>query len=162
MLEWNDMLIAALRTLFGQWSASMLLLIFLSGWRLVGRAQHGILSQSTAFGYRQLRSWLTVMLLIALLFYPLALGFGRFDPYALGFDQRLVVICAVCALAAAWRYPLVSIWLVLAAVVHAAGMGESNNLWDYLFDPLSIIWALIWWLRQCFGGLKSASGYANE
>jgi hypothetical protein len=149
MVEWIEPLIAAVRALYGQINVAMLLLIFFSGMRLFFSAYGRVADQ--VFWCKQLCDWMAFMLIIALLFYPLALGVGRYDPYALGYDVRLLAVCAVCALAAVWRYPLVSIWLVGGAVAHAAHLGESNNLWDYLFDPLSVIWALIWWLRQRFG-----------
>lgn len=157
MTEPIALVIAGLRTVFGQVNATMMLLFFFSTMQFFLNANCRAFGYNHAFWCLQLRSWMTAVLIIAALFYPLALGLGRFDPYALGYDVRLLTLCAICALAAAWRHPLLSIWLAFAAVAHAAQWGESNNLWDYLFDPLSIIWILIWWLRQRLRGFR----YAN-
>ena len=53
--------------------------------------------------------------LIAILFYPLALGFGMFDPYAWGYG---------------------SIGFLISVVLFA-------TFWDYLLDPFLAIWALL-------------------
>jgi hypothetical protein len=86
-------------------------------------------------------------------FYVLALGLGDFDPYRLGYAGwpavALVAVLAGPALLA-WRQgqPL---WLWLLAVdvaVFAAGLPESGNLWDVLFDPLLVAAAMIHAVRS--------------
>jgi hypothetical protein len=81
---------------------------------------------------------------VALLFYPLALGFGMFDPYALGFGSlafliAVLVFAAICGLAA-WSKGLFII--ALAIIAWTFHWHESANLWDYLLDPFLAIWAL--------------------
>ncbi|MBU3587502.1 hypothetical protein ICN30_06625 [Polynucleobacter sp. 31A-FELB] len=82
--------------------------------------------------------------LIAIAFYPLALGFGMMDPYAwgygsIGFLVAVVLFAIVCGLAG-WTK---GVWIFSFAIIAwAAHWHESANLWDYLLDPFLAIWAL--------------------
>jgi hypothetical protein len=127
----------ALRALWGDPSVTTLQLLALS---LAGRP--------APIG----RTPATVLAIFGIAFYVLALGLGDFDPYRLGYGgwpaATLVSMLAAAALLA-WRrgQPL---WLWLLAVdlaVFAAGLPESSNLWDALFDPLLVAAALILALR---------------
>ncbi len=144
MVEFFEYIFFSVRILFGQLSAAMLLLLL------------SVVANRWRDWSEQRRIWMRVFLIIGAVFYPLALGLGLYDPYAWGYDHRLLMACAVCALLAAWRYPLMSLWLTLAAIAHASHWGESNNLWDYLIDPLTMLWALLWWLYERFRGVKHA------
>lgn len=94
--------------------------------------------------------------LAALALYPMALGFGPFDPYRLGYENPWLV-GALCLVAlAAWfrRMLLVALGIALAVLAWAVGWHESTNLWDYLLDPAVSIYALcalalrgVRWLR---------------
>ena len=82
--------------------------------------------------------------LIAVLFYPLALGFGMFDPYAWGYGSiglliSVVLLATFCGLTA-WTK---GVWIFSIAMISwVAHWHESANLWDYLLDPFLAIWAL--------------------
>jgi hypothetical protein len=92
------------------------------------------------------RHWLPLILVaIALLFYPPALGLGLIDPYAWGYDEALILPLAVGGAAltgwlAGWR--LSALVLVFALVAWRVHLLASTNLWDYLFDPLLVLGAL--------------------
>jgi len=100
---------------------------------------------------------------IAIVFYPLALGFGMIDPYVWGYGSILFFIAVllfavVCGLAN-WTK---GVWIIAVAILAwAAHWHESANLWDYLLDPFLAIWGLI----AVFGALyrrrrdKARSGY---
>jgi hypothetical protein len=82
--------------------------------------------------------------LIAILFYPLALGFGMFDPYAWGYGSidfliSVILFATFCGLAA-WNK---GVWIFsIAMIAWTSHWHESANLWDYLLDPFLAIWAL--------------------
>ena len=82
--------------------------------------------------------------LIAIAFYPLALGFGMMDPYAWGYGSisflvAVVLFAIVCGLAG-WAK---GVWILSFAIIAwAAHWHESASLWDYLLDPFLAIWAL--------------------
>jgi len=123
----------ALRALWGDPSVTTLQLLALS---LAGRP--------AAVG----RAPAVALALFGLAFYPLALGLGDFDPYRLGYPgwPALALVAALAAAALlAWQRGR-ALWLWLLAVdlaVYGAGLPESGNLWDALFDPLLVAAALI-------------------
>ncbi|QWE01081.1 hypothetical protein FD967_03285 [Polynucleobacter sp. JS-Mosq-20-D10] len=85
------------------------------------------------------------VVLIAIAFYPLALGLGMLDPYAWGYGSIGLLIATiffaiVCGLAG-WTK---GVWILSFAIIAwAAHWHESANLWDYLLDPFLAIWALL-------------------
>ncbi|WP_411886264.1 hypothetical protein [Polaromonas sp. YR568] len=87
----------------------------------------------------------------ALFLYPLALGWGDWDAYRLGWGSPgfwavLLVLSLAC-----WAkgFRLLPVLVALALLAWAAGALESTNLWDYLIDP----WLAVAAIFQC---LKSA------
>ena len=79
--------------------------------------------------------------------YPAALGLGRFDPYLLGWTSPAVMLAAA-ALAAVliWRRNGFGIVLLVAGLLWQVDALESENVWDYLVDPLSVAlapWGLV-------------------
>ena len=103
------------------------------------------------------------IVIVGFAFYPFALGFTMFDPYAWGYGSIAfliaVLLCAiVCVLANSIR----EAWIIAFAII-AWGISwhESANLWDYLLDPLLLAWATL----SLIAGVmrqrkeKSRSGY---
>jgi hypothetical protein len=82
---------------------------------------------------------------IAMVFYPLALGLGMLDPYAWGYGSiglliATIFFAVVCGLAA-WTK---GVWILSFAIIAwATHWHESSNLWDYLLDPFLAIWTLL-------------------
>lgn len=101
--------------------------------------------------------------LIALLFYPFALGLSMFDPYAWGYGSiafliAIVLFAVICGLAN-WSK---GVWIIsLAILAWAAHWHESANLWDYILDPFLAIWAIFSLVRvmQKRRRDKARSGY---
>ena len=82
--------------------------------------------------------------LISLIFYPLALGLGMFDPYAWGYGSLGMLIAVLLF---AFIFGLIGwtkgVWIIALAIIAWAGhWHESANLWDYVLDPLLAIWAI--------------------
>ncbi|MCU7800942.1 MAG: hypothetical protein KZQ70_12565 [gamma proteobacterium symbiont of Lucinoma myriamae] len=90
--------------------------------------------------------------LIGLFFYPAALGLGEFDPYSWGYINKAhnhysTLIFIVCLAGLMYfsflkQYNLLLFCLVLSTLTYQFGILESQNLWDYLLDPLIFIYAL--------------------
>jgi hypothetical protein len=84
------------------------------------------------------------VLIVALAFYPFALGLGMLDPYAWGygsipFFMFVLLLALICGLAN-WSK---GIWMIgLAIIAWSAHWHESANLWDYLLDPFLALWAI--------------------
>ena len=106
-------------------------LLALAAWQLAGRTP-------TPLDWRPAWSLIGV----ATLFYPMALGFGPFDPYAVGY-QPWPLLMAICALGALLLRRRRDDWLlILSAVLAGYAGGLYGNLWDALIDPLLLVAAL--------------------
>ena len=95
-------------------------------------------------GFKHRLALLALIALAAVTLYPLALGFGAFDPYRLGYGNWLFVAMLMLAALAAWFWKnyLIVLCIALATLAWATGWYESGNLWDYLLDPFVSIYAL--------------------
>lgn len=96
-------------------------------------------SQKTPLGFKVSVAFLGIV------FYPLALGFGMFDPYALGYGSLglliAVTIFAVICGVAGW---VKGVWILsLAMIAWTVRWHESANLWDYLLDPFLAIYCIV-------------------
>ncbi len=101
-----------------------------------------------------LRSQLTHLKFVAaaagLLLYPMSLGLGYFDPYALGYRPALLLAAVVAGTVLWWieRARAIALCLTAAALSHTFDLGESSNLWDYLIDPVVVIYCLAFSVRK--------------
>lgn len=101
--------------------------------------------------------------LVAVAFYPLALGLGMIDPYVWGYGSivffiTVLVFALVCGVAN-WSK---GVWIIAIAILAwAAQWHESANLWDYLLDPFLAIWALAGLIAALYRRRrdKARSGY---
>jgi len=107
------------------------------------------LSGRRPFDQRQEIATHGLIAVTTLVFYPLALGFGPFDPYRLGYGSLWFLAGLLMLALGAWAvrvYPI-PICIALAVLAHATGLLESTNLWDYMLDPLVSICAFVVVLR---------------
>jgi hypothetical protein len=93
------------------------------------------------------RSHQHLLLLIAacaIIFYPMTLGMSMFDPYRLGYGSVALLGSVLLVASLAWleKSYLISLCLSLAVLAWSMGWYESNNLWDYLLDPLLAAYAI--------------------
>jgi hypothetical protein len=88
-----------------------------------------------------IRVWIA---LVAIVFYPLALGVGMLDPYSWGYGSigLLAAVIATALLALLLGSNRIAIILAIAILAWAAGWHESANLWDYILDPFLGLWAI--------------------
>ncbi|WP_283742829.1 hypothetical protein [Sideroxydans sp. CL21] len=134
---WGVSAAGFVRGMTGDLSISTLVLLALASARSF--------SGKVLFGDQDRHAMLTTILIAAVLFYPLALGLGMFDPYRLGYGN-LWFMAALLGLAvwAGLRYStLLALCIALAVAAWSAGWYESPNLWDYLLDPWLAIYALV-------------------
>lgn len=87
---------------------------------------------------------LALISLTAVVFYPMALGYGAFDPYRMGYGNGSFVTALLLLALAAWfrKNYLVVLCIALATLAWSTGWYESGNLWDYLLDPFVSVYAL--------------------
>lgn len=78
-----------------------------------------------------------VIAMAALLLYPMALGWGDWDTYRLGWGSwglwTALLALSLFSWLKGWR--LVPLLAGLSLLAWSAGLMESGNLWDYLLDP---------------------------
>jgi len=146
-------LAAYLRGATGDLSITTLVLL----WRALQGAWYGCDTDETM----NRRMLLALVALAAVVFYPLALGWGYIDPYRLGYgDPLFVAVLMLVALAAwIWKYHLTVVCIALATCAWAIGVYESDNLWDYMLDPwvsLYALGAMAWQMKRKPGGASSA------
>lgn len=102
--------------------------------------------------------------------YPMALGLGGFDPYALGWGTSwlfaFLAMVTIALLLMKNRFAVVLIACILGYDLHLL---ESPNLWDYLVDPFFVFFsfgALSNWLlgrmRKALSGRKGMDGLRRE
>jgi hypothetical protein len=122
----------------------------------------GIVSRAGGCGFLRAGDWKVAWIfgaVASLLLYPSALGLGpqNFDSYALGwpwlFRGHSLVLFGGAGLTAAlliWCGNRFGYVLLLALLAYATGFQESENLWDYLLDPvygatslLVVLWSAI-------------------
>ena len=84
------------------------------------------------------------LILVAIPFYPMALGLGMIDPYAWGYGCiALVGVVIVAAFICGLVNWIKGVWILsFALVAWSFHWHESGNLWDYVLDPLLVIWAV--------------------
>jgi hypothetical protein len=82
--------------------------------------------------------------LVALVFYPLALGVSMLDPYAWGYGSIVLLAAVIITALITWLagFNRIAIILAMAILAWAAGWHESANLWDYILDPFLGLWAI--------------------
>lgn len=104
-----------------------------------------------------MKGWIA---LVAIVFYPLALGVGMLDPYALGYGSIALLAGVIITALLAWfaGSNRIAITLALAILAWAAGWHESTNLWDYILDPFLGLWAIGSLIRS---GLRARTAKAQ-
>jgi len=112
---------------------------------LAGAACFTQITGRALIGHRDKQALCWLLALAAAFLYPFALGWTRFDPYALGYGSiEFLTALLLIALAAWWaRLQVIVLVVIAAALAYLAGAYESRNLWDYLIDPLASAYALV-------------------
>ena len=80
-----------------------------------------------------------LLVIVALVFYPLSLGLGPFDPFDIGYRPKLILLALVpigIALIIHRKHVLLMIGAV-DLLAYASGLFE--NLWSAFFDPVLIV-----------------------
>jgi len=111
----------------------------LAGMRLVPAPERSLLSATAAA--------------LGLALYPAALGLGAWDPYGLGLSGAVLPLAlgGAAALAGWRRYWAVALLLLVVLWAWLLGLGESQNLWDYLIDPWLVLYAVPWAIASALG-----------
>ena len=80
-----------------------------------------------------------LLVLLALIFYPLSLGLGPFDPFDIGYRPKLILL-AMIPIGIALIVHRKHVLLFIGAVdLLAYALGLFDNLWSALFDPVLVL-----------------------
>lgn len=89
--------------------------------------------------------------------YPMALGLGPVDPYALGWRfSWLFAGTGALTMLLLWRGNRFGLVLLAAIITYHLGLLESENYWDYLVDPIYFLISLTIGSWQIFRRIKRA------
>ena len=80
-----------------------------------------------------------LLVIVATIFYPLALGGGPFDPFDIGYRPKLILLVLIpigIALVVHRKHVLL---LIGAVDLLAYALGLFDNLWSALFDPVLVL-----------------------
>jgi hypothetical protein len=93
----------------------------------------------------------------ALLLYPMALGWGDWDPYRAGWGAPGMLIGLLAVTLFFWikGLRLLPVLVALALLAWTMGLLESTNLWDYLLDPWLATAAIFQCVRWVAGQLRT-------
>ncbi len=93
-----------------------------------------------------------LIVVVGILFYPAALGLGMTDPYQWGYLNAyrgiaapmlfLTALAAIMLIALRLNNDLILLCIASATMAFLIGAMESRNIWDYLIDPLIVIFGL--------------------
>lgn len=111
------------------------------------------------------RQLFILVIITGLLFYPAALGLGMQDPYQWGYLNSyrgiappmlfLAALIGITLIAARLKNDLILLCITAATGAFLIGAMESRNIWDYLIDPMIVIFGLcrmgIELTKQLFG-----------
>ena len=117
----------------------------------------------------QTRELFILVVITGLLFYPAALGLGMLDPYQWGYMNAyrgiaapmifLSTMAGLLLVALARNNSVIILCITVALAAFALGIMESKNIWDYLIDPLVVIFGLvtlgIHYVKQIMGKLRA-------
>lgn len=103
---------------------------------------------------------LTVVAIAGLLFYPMTLGLTRIDPYELGYNSLVLILGLALLSVWGWRRrPGAAVLIPIGLIAFQIGVLESNNIWDYLLDPLVTLYSWVWiGMEIARGGWKLLRG----
>jgi hypothetical protein len=106
--------------------------------------------------------------LLGVAFYPFALGVSGFDPYRLGYAPLLLsfTLCALSIISWLGGHRALATIILLPLLAFNLQLLESSNLWDYLLDPILVIYALVQllltWKRSAFNKAAKFSSSSNS
>ena len=136
--------VAYIRGISSDLSAMLVLLAVLKMWQLGG---------GRALITRREQTWLSGAVLVAALgLYPLALGWGPWDAYRLGWGSMgmLLALLSLCGVAWYAHMRILALLVAFCLLAWVAGWQESDNLWDYLLDPWLVGACLLNALRRAW------------
>ncbi len=101
---------------------------------------------------------LYVVAAMGITLYPTALGLSPWDFYRLGYQPVFLLFLLLTGVLLLWRFAhhTVALMILIEVILFNLHLAESDNLWDYLIDPIIALYAVGWVVIQ---GIKK--GHKN-
>jgi hypothetical protein len=80
-----------------------------------------------------------LLVLVALIFYPFALGLGPFDPFDIGYRPKLLLLAMIPIGIALIVHRKQVLLLIGGLDLLTYALGLFDNLWSALFDPVLVV-----------------------
>jgi hypothetical protein len=101
--------------------------------------------------------FLGILLFCGLVLYPFSLGPFHIDPYQWGYQPLWMLISiGLAGFFILYRQPSMVCYLAFPLAAFALRLSGSNNLWDYLLDPLIFGYALVNVFRRLLRQLRQS------
>ncbi|EAT10933.1 hypothetical protein HF888_05580 [Bermanella marisrubri] len=104
--------------------------------------------------YQMSNAFKLTFLLLAIVLYPSAMGWGMFDVYSLGYPSDtgygylVAVVAAIAVLAVIVKSWQLAIVMTMVLIGNGVGLYETQNLWNYLLDPLVVVACIFSYLSK--------------
>ena len=97
----------------------------------------------------------SMLAITGIVLYPSAMGLIPLDIYALGYRPTALLLVLLALVIVAWmkRRTTAAYAVLVAIAAFDVHLLESDNLWDYLTDPLVTLWAWGWVLSQAWSAV---------
>ena len=106
---------------------------------------------------------LTATAWTGLVLYFFSSGLTTIDVYAMGFGSAGLMLVLPIAILLCWRHrPGAAIAVVVGVVAYDFDLLSSRNIWDYLVDPLLVIFSWGWALTRALGRFRSSAASPNR
>ena len=109
-------------------------------------------------------SILCALAVAGLVLYPSAMGLVPIDIYRLGYQPTGLLLVLMLLALWAWvsKRTVAALVVIIAVAAFDMRLLESDNLWDYLTDPLATFWAWGWVLSGLCAGVWRRAHHARR
>ena len=105
-----------------------------------------------------------IVFFTGIFFYPMALGLFMVDPYGMAYNPRVLSIFLFAIALLAWYFKnhLTVACICAAVTAYIFRILESDNLWDYILDPVIFIIAVVYLFFKLIKGKKEKNEHSIQ
>ena len=146
----NDLFIAGYsRGITGDLSVTTMIMIFI----YILRSLFGL--KLSVFENARLPA--SILFFTGIFFYPLAMGFTLLDPYGMAYNPEILSFFLFVIAVIGWYFNnyLTVVCICAGVAGYVFRIFESDNLWDYIIDPVIFIIAAVYLILKFIKGRKN-------
>lgn len=105
-----------------------------------------------------------IVLFTGIFFYPLSMGVFQIDPYGMAYDPKILSLFLFVLALIGWHldHYLIVACLCVGVAGYIFRILESDNLWDYILDPLLFIVAAVYLIMKFIKGKKEKDEHSIQ